>query len=60
MADLIINWDHTCLNYVPASNWTMVQQGLKCVEIGGLDDKCQITALFAGTMSGIFLSPQII
>ena len=59
-ADLIINWDHTGLNYVPVSNWTMAAQGSKRVEIGGIDDKRQITAVFAGTMSGLFLPPQII
>ena len=33
-AELIINWDHTGLNYVPVSNWTMAPQGSKRVEIG--------------------------
>ena len=60
-ADLIINWDHTGLNYyVPVLNWTMAAQGSKRVEIGGIDDKRQITAVFARTMSGLFLPPQII
>ena len=58
--ELIINWDHTGLNYVPASNWTMALKGSKRVEIGGLDDKRQLTAVFAGTMTGFFLPPQII
>ena len=25
--DLIINWDHTGINYVPTSNWTMAEEG---------------------------------
>ena len=58
--DLVINWDHTGLNYVPVSNWTMAPEGSKRVEIVGIDDKRQITAVFAGTMSGLFLPPQII
>ena len=58
--DLVINWDHTGLHYVPVSNWTMVKEGSKRVEIFGVDDKRQITVVFAGTMSGYFLPPQII
>ena len=58
--ELVINWDHTGLNYVPVSNWTMAAEGSKRVEIAGVDDKRQITAVFAGTMNGFFLPPQII
>ena len=43
-ADLIINWDHTGLKYVPVSNWTMEVKGAKRVEIVGSDDKRQLTA----------------
>lgn len=57
--DLVINWDHTGLNYVPVSSWTMAPEGATRVEITGVDDKRQITAVFAGTLSGSFL-PQII
>ena len=59
-ADLIINWDHTGLNYVPVSNWTMKHKGDKRVEITGFNDKRQITALFSCTLSGKFLPPQLI
>ena len=38
----------------------MALEGSKRVEIAGIDDKCQITAVFAGTMSGESLPPQII
>ena len=58
--DLIINWDQTGIHYVPVSNWTMQQEGSKRVEIAGLDDKRQITAIFAGTTKGDFLPPQLI
>ena len=58
--DLVIHWDHTGLNYVPVSSWTMAPEGATRVEITGVDDKRQITAVFAGTLSGSFLPPQII
>ena len=59
--DLIINWDHTGLHYSPVSSWTMAKEGSKRVEIAGLDDKRQLTAVFfAGTLSGEFLPPKII
>ena len=38
----------------------MEKQGCKRVEIIALDDKRQITAVFAGTFTGDFLPPQII
>lgn len=47
-ADLIYNWDHTGLHYVPVSNWTMEVEGTSKIPIVGLDDKRQITAVFAG------------
>ena len=58
--ELVINWDHTGLNYVPVSNWTMAEEGSKRVEIAGVEDKQQLTAVFGGTMSGHFLPLQII
>ena len=58
--ELIINWDQTGLNYVPVSSWTMAEEGSKRVEIDGKDDECQITAVFACSMAGDFLTPQII
>ena len=27
--ELVINWDHAVINYVPVSNWTMAEEGLK-------------------------------
>ncbi len=58
--ELIINWDHTGLDYVPVSSWTMAKEGSKRVEIAGIDDKRQITAVFAGTLASEFLPPQLI
>ncbi len=58
--ELVINWDQTGIHYVPVSNWTMAKEGSKRVEIAGIDDKRQITAVFAGTMAGEFLPPQLI
>ena len=58
--ELIINFDQTGLKYVPVSDWTMEKEGSKKVPITTLGDKRQITAVFAGTMSGVFLPPQLI
>ena len=61
--ELIINWDQTGIKYVPISCWTLAQKGTKCLEISGVDgvdDKRQITALLAGTLSGHFLPAQLI
>ncbi|XP_061195962.1 uncharacterized protein LOC133204236 [Saccostrea echinata] len=58
--ELIYNWDHTGINYVPVSSWTMEVEGTQRVPIIGLDDKRQVTVVFAGTLSGDFLAPQVI
>lgn len=58
--DLIINWDQTGIHYVPVGSWTMEKEGSKRVEIVGVDDKHQITAAFAGSLTGDFLLPQSI
>lgn len=58
--DLIINCDQTGLNIVPGSKWTMDKKGSKRVEIAGMDDKRQITAVICGSMSGKLLPFQII
>ncbi len=58
--ELEINWDHTGINYIPVSNWTMEKEGAKHVEIFGVQDKRQMTVVFAGTMTGNFLPPQLI
>ena len=57
---LIINWDHTSLKYVPSSSWTMAEEGSKCVDLVGIDDKRQITAVLAVTLDGNFLPVQLV
>ena len=59
-ADLIINFDQTGLNIVPSSDWTMEAKGAKRVEAVGKDDKRQLTAVLAGSLTGDLLPPQII
>ena len=58
--DLIINWDHTGVNIVSGSQWTMEEKGAKRVKYTSLDDKYQITVVICATASGIFLPFQVI
>ena len=58
--ELIINFDQTGLKYVLVGDRTMAKRGSKSVPISGLGDKWQITAVFSGTLSGMFLPPQLI
>ena len=57
---LVFNWDQTGINIVLASDWTMAEEGSKQVEVCGLDDKREVTALLIATLSGQLLSPQIL
>ena len=57
---LVVNWDHTAMKIVPFTNWTMKKKGTRRVEIAGIDDKMQITAVFVCAMSGKFLPMQLI
>ena len=59
-SELVFNWDHTGINIVPGSQWTMEQKGSKRVELAGLNDKRQITAVFCATLAGEFLPVQLI
>ena len=59
-SELIFKWDQTGLNLVPAANWTMDRKGSKRIEIKGLNDKRQITAVFCGTLIGEFMPIQLI
>lgn len=45
---------------VPSNTWTMDQQGVKRVEIGGAGDKQLIIAVFCGSLVGDFLPVQVI
>ncbi len=58
--ELVLNWDQTGLNIVPSSCWTMDRQGVNQVDVTGLNDKRQITAVLCGTALGDFLPAQII
>ena len=58
--DLVINWDQSSIHYVPVSNYTMEKEGSKRIELVGIEDKRQITAVFSGTMSGVCLPMQLI
>ena len=53
--ELVINWDRTAIKVVPVSSLTMEKKGSKRVEIAGVDNKRQITAVFAATPVGEFL-----
>ena len=59
-AGLIINWDQTGINYVPTNSWTMEKEGQKRVEIVAADNRRQITAVLAGSLTGDFPPPQLI
>ena len=49
---LVLNWDPTGINIVPGSSWTMELKGSQRVEIVGISDKCQITAVLCGALTG--------
>ena len=57
---MVINWDQTGIKYVPVSQWTMVEKESKRVELEGVNDKRQITAVFAGSLTGDFLPVQLV
>ena len=59
-SELILNWDQTGIKIVPSATWTMARQGEKCVEMIGVNDKRQITAVFCGTLAGDFLPVQLV
>jgi hypothetical protein len=59
--ELIINWDQTAMHYIPVSaSWTMEAEGSRRVDINGIDDKRQITAVFACSMDGSFFPMQLV
>ena len=41
--ELVLKWDQAGVKLVPSQNWTMEEQGSSCVEIAGINDKCQIS-----------------
>ena len=58
--EMVINFDETGVPIVPQSQWTMAEQGAKQVPLTALDDKRQITAVLACSMSGKLLPPQLL
>ena len=58
--DLIFNWDQTGIQLVPTGQLTMNRAGEKVIAITNFDDKRQVTAVFATTMTGQYLPPQVI
>ena len=58
--ELVINWDQTGAKFVPASQWMLAEQGVKQVNITGLDDKREMTAILACTLYGSLLPSQLI
>ena len=57
---LVFNWDQTAVHYVPTGQWTMHRYKEKITPIANSDDKRQITAVLAITLTGEFLPPQMI
>ena len=49
--DLLINWDQTGIHYLPMGSWTMEKEGSKRVKIVAVDDKWQITAVLARSLT---------
>ena len=58
--ELSINFDQTPLSYVSPGKYTCDVKGVKTVPIKGMDEKRQMTATFAISMSGEFLLIQVI
>lgn len=57
---LIFNWDQTALHLVPTGQWTMHEAKAKIIPITNSDDKRQITAVLAVTMTGEYLPAQLL
>ena len=58
--DLVVNLDKTSLTYVSPSKYSFNPSGFKTVVIKGINDKRQITATFAVTMTSKFVPVQTI
>ena len=57
--EMIFNWDQTALQFVPIGLWTMHHAGEKVIPIADSDDKRQVTAVIAATLTDELLPPQI-
>jgi hypothetical protein len=58
--ELVINFDQTGVHIVPINNRSFAKTGSKQVVLRFKGDKRQITALLAGTASGVLLPEQLI
>ena len=58
--ELGFNWNQTGLHLVTTGQWTIHEAKSKMVPVMNSDDKWQITAVLATTMTGEFLPPQLI
>jgi len=58
--ELIVNWDQTGIQLVPTGEWTMHRAGAKVIPISNCDDKRQITAVLAASITEEYLAPQLI
>ena len=59
-APLVVNLNQTPLYYVSPGKYTFSFKDAKYVPVKGVDDKRQITATFAGSLTGKFLPIQLI
>eukprot|EP00117_Sycon_ciliatum_P041057 scpid90355/ scgid30092/ Pogo transposable element with KRAB domain len=57
---MVVNCDQTGAKMVPVNKWTMAEQGSRQVDIVGLDDKREMTALLGVSAAGQVLPPQLI
>ena len=60
LPEMVINFDETGVPIVPQSQWMMAEQGAKQVPLTALDDKRQITAVLACSLSSELLPPQLL
>ena len=56
----VLNWDQTAVKIVPINILTMELHRSKHVELVGLQDNQQITAVFGGILAGDFLQVQLV
>ena len=55
--ELIFNWDQTALKFMATGQWTMNRAGEQIVMITNSDDKRQVMAVFAATLTGELQPP---
>lgn len=58
--NLIINFDQTGVHFIPKSNSTYETKGARHVSVMGVEDKRQITAIIASSLTGHLLPLQLI